>query len=109
MLNRSAVIVRPAQPFMDWAAGLDESEVLPDPAGEQTVYLVPELEDDDQGMRVLRRMWPVIFEAELEGWHTVEADWPQNRTFGMFRKWFTVEWHSVIEDLGDRPLVDDEV
>ncbi len=31
MLNRGVVIVRPKQPYLDWAAGLDDSGILPDP------------------------------------------------------------------------------
>ena len=37
MLNRGVVIVRPKQPYLDWAAGLDDSGIVPDPNGEQTV------------------------------------------------------------------------
>ena len=37
MLNRGALIVRPAQPYLDWAASLDDSGILPDPDGEVTV------------------------------------------------------------------------
>lgn len=34
MINRGVLIVRPKQPFLDWAAGLDDSGVLPDVEGE---------------------------------------------------------------------------
>src|SRR5438552_13898383 len=46
MLNRGVVIVRPKQPYLDWAAGLDDSGIVPDPNGEQTVYLIPSYADD---------------------------------------------------------------
>ena len=46
MLNRSALIVRPRQPYLDWAASLDDSGLVPDVAGEHTVYLAPGFEDD---------------------------------------------------------------
>jgi hypothetical protein len=46
MLNRCALIVRPKQPFLDWAAQLDDSGLVPDVKGEQTVYLVPEFDYD---------------------------------------------------------------
>jgi hypothetical protein len=41
MLNRAALIVRPAAPFLAWAKSLDDSGAVPNPAGEQTVYLIP--------------------------------------------------------------------
>ncbi len=42
-----------------------------------------------------------IFENELYGWHTDEAAWPKGRDFAMFKKWFEIELHSVVEDLCD--------
>jgi len=38
MLNRAVVIVRPKQPYLDWALSLDDSGLVPDPGNEQTVY-----------------------------------------------------------------------
>ena len=108
MLNRGAVIVRPKQPFLDWAASLDASDILPDRDGEKTVYLVPECEDDFEAVEVLSQVYDIIFEEELFGWHTRESDWPKNRTFAMFRDWFDVEFHSVIVDICDYSLEDDE-
>ena len=47
MINRAALMVTPAQPFIDWAAGLDDSGILPDPDGEKTIYLIPEFRHDE--------------------------------------------------------------
>ena len=69
MLNRAAVILRPKKPYLDWAAGLDDSGVLPDDKGEQTVYLVPEFGFDDEGAEILERVFAELFERELFGWH----------------------------------------
>ena len=108
MLNRAVLVVRPKQPYLDWAAQLDESGLVPNAEGEQTAYLVPQFDDDDEGQKVLRRVFVEVFERELFGWHTDEAAWPRKRTFALFQKWFTVELHSVVEDLCDSELVDDE-
>ncbi|MCC6140644.1 MAG: hypothetical protein IT389_08515 [Nitrospira sp.] len=67
MLNRAASIVRPKQPFLDWAAGLDDFGLVPDAESEQTVYLVPEFESDEEGLRILQRIYAEIFERELDG------------------------------------------
>ena len=108
MLNRGALIVRPKQPYLDWAATLDDSGLVPDVTGEQTVYLIPSFEDDDEAERILKKVYAEIFERELDGWHTDEAAWPQNRTLAMFKKWFQVELHSIVEDLCGYELADDE-
>jgi hypothetical protein len=108
MLNRGVVIVRPKQPYLDWAAGLDDSGVLPDVDGEQTVYLIPGFESDDEAWELLEECWAAIFENELFGWHTDESAWPAGRTFAMFKAWFTVELHSVVEDLCGFEITDDD-
>jgi len=108
VLNRGVVIVRPKQPYLDWAAGLDDSGLVPDPTGEQTVYLIPSYEDDGEAWTVLESVYPMIFEHELAGWDTDETTWPQGRDFAMFRDWFAVEFHSVVEDLCDFEIVEDD-
>ncbi len=108
MLNRSAVIIRPRQPFLDWAAQLDDSGLVPNIVGEQTVYLIPEYDDDFHAMEVLAEGFDLIFESELFGWHTRESDWPKKRTFAMFREWFDVEFHSVVDDLCDYAIENDD-
>ncbi len=107
MLNRGALIVRPARPFVDWAAALDDSGLLPDPAGEQTVYLVPGFEGDDEARRILEKAFGTVFENELSGWCTDEAAWPADRTLEMFLEWFDVELHSTVEDLCGYGIEDD--
>ena len=109
MLNRAALIVRPKQPFLDWAAGLDDSGLVPEVADEPTVYLIPEFESDEDGRLVLKHVYAEIFERELDSWHTDPAAWPQKRDFKVFQEWFSIELHSVIEDLMDDVLVDDDL
>jgi len=108
MLNRAVLIVRPRQPYIDWAAGLDDSGLVPEFEGEQTAYLIPSFEDDAEAEAVLKQIFPEIFERELEGWHTDEADWPKMRTFAMFKQWFHLELHSVVEDLCAYELVEED-
>lgn len=50
----------------------------------------------------------VLLESELEGWYTDEALWPKNRTLELFNKWVHVEYHTVVIDVVDAPLLDDE-
>ena len=108
MLNRTALVVRPAPPFVAWAASLDDAGTVPDVDGEQTVYLVPPFDDDADAQRVLKIVYARIFEQELFDWYTDETRWPQKRTLALFRQWFTLEWHTVIEDLCDFAIADDD-
>ena len=108
MLNRAALIVRPAAPFLDWMAKLNDSGILPEPDDEQTVYLIPAVIDNKDIERKLKLVYARVFESELFDWHTDKADWPKNRTFAMFKRWFKIEVHSVVEDLCAGPILDDD-
>ncbi len=106
MINRSVLIVRPKQPFLDWARGLDDSGLLPDVEGEQTVYLVPEFDDEESTQAIIETIYAVVFENELWEWHADSSTWPAHRDLATFLKWFSLEWHSVVEDLCAYALVD---
>ena len=101
-VKRAAVCIRPKQPYIDWANGLEEdgvkigSEFMP----EETVYLIddiPEGSIDPEAM--LEPYYAVIFEEELGAWHRVEADWPKRCDFETFQAWFEIEVHSMVLDL----------
>lgn len=108
MLNRSALIVRPAEPYIKWATSLNDSGLAPDAIGEQTIYLLPEWDDQKEAERLLKRVWAEVFARELQNWYTDESTWPKKRTLKMFKEWFKIEMHSMVEDLCDDPLHDDE-
>lgn len=107
MLNRSVVILRPKQPYLDWAESLNDGGTVPTVDGEKTVHLLPVNESDDDGSQTIEQCFEGLFESELAAWHEIEADWPQNRTYAMFQEWFSVEWHSLVVDLCADPLKDD--
>lgn len=110
MLNRSSVIVRPKQPFLDWVTSYESSDIsFQDVGHEQTVYLIPEYLNDLDAHQVLKSIYETIFELELEGWCVDENKWPSMRTLGVFKEWFTVEFHSMVIDLCGDPIVDDEL
>ena len=108
MLNRGVVMVKPKQPYLDWALGLDDSGLVPDTDEDRNVYLIQSFESDEEAWEILETVYDSIFENELWGWHTDPAGWPQNRTLEMFRAWFDVELHSMVEDLCDDTFVDDD-
>ena len=109
LVNRSVVIVKPKQPYLEWAKkddaeGLAE-EVFEGLREEPHVYLLPDWEDTASREEVLQDYWPVVFEAMLEGWVTVESMWPKGRSFEMFHEWFEIQMMSMLADLDlDEPL-----
>lgn len=108
MLNRSLIIVRPKQPFLDWATSLDNSGLDPELEGNETAYLIPEFDDEREAQRILQRMYEEVFQRMLSSWNTQESCWPKPRTLALFHEWFDIQHHSIVEDLGDDALEDDE-
>ena len=111
MLNRCTVIVEAKQPFLDWLKSLpDPPEVSLDQVNsDQTAYLLPEYAFDNEQGSLLKQFYDLIFEEELLAWWNDEKDWPETRDLATFKKWFDVEFHSMILDLVEHPLLDKDV
>jgi hypothetical protein len=107
-INRSLVVVKPKQPFLEWLNSLEEDDVdltLEELQYDSSTYLVPEFETDDEQMEILEWCYSYIFENELMAWYTYEPEWPDNRDLKKFLEWFEVEFHSNVTDLvTDEPL-----
>ena len=102
-INRSLIVVKPKQPYLDWAFHCREpmEDMILDRLREDTTaYLVDEVLDPGDEERMLRKYHKQIFENELAGWTTDESEWPVRRGFKTFLEWFEVEFHSVVLDLG---------
>ena len=110
MLNRSLLAVRVRQPFLDWLRNLPDPidpEITLQVVNEDgSAYLLPSYDDEEERNELLRMGFDVIFEDQLASWWSDEADWPK-RSLEVFFEWFEVEWHSMVEDLVDGPLVDE--
>ena len=109
-LNRSAAVVRPRRPYLEWALETDASDlaqqVYEDSQKNPHVYLLPQTETDEDRKEVQEGAWAALFEYELMAWHTDPEGWPQNRTMKMFFKWFDVTFCQTVEDITKDDLVD---
>lgn len=109
MLNRSLVTVKAKEPLRQWLLSLPDpcdhslEQINEDPAA----YLLPVYEDDNHRDRIIKKFFVLIFEYQLAEWWTREEDWPAKRDFRTFKQWFDYEFHSVIDDLVNAPLLDD--
>jgi hypothetical protein len=110
-INRSVAIIRPKQPYVDWANQLPDANrktSLSDLQEDCTVILVPEYDNDDDAKKYIDKIARDILENELFSWCTNEDWWPQNRTKAMFWKWFDVELHSEVIDPSEEPIMKEE-
>ena len=108
-LNRSAILVTPNEPYLQWAAHIDrEAASLAEPLrGSTAIYLVEGAESDDEESRVLRRHFRSIFDAELAAWSEDTRVWPKPRDMATFRAWFKSEVQCLVVDLEDDALVEE--
>ena len=100
-INRSVAIIRPKQPFIDWANQLPDAESktsLEDLKDDCLAILIPNYEDNDEANGYIDEMAEDIFEEELFSWCTHKPWFPKNRTKKMFWDWFEVEFHSIVID-----------
>lgn len=107
-LNRSAVVIRPKQPFLEWLHGADPTSrhiALEELSRDPAIYLVPEADDTDDAKELLREMCGQIFTEQLESWIVDRRMWPKDRGFDAFCCWFDFQHHSMLIDLCDEPLI----
>ena len=108
MLNRSAVVIIPKQPFLDWVNSVDDVGTVTADDMQKMIYLVPDYEDPADADKVLKKVCDEIFCRELEGWHTDEEAWPQDRSFKVFKQWFDVQHYEIVTDVGRGPIENDD-
>ena len=115
VVNRGALVLRYKEPAVQWINDADPSPssgplTLESVNDERTVYLISDRagEDSKSFERWLKRHYAEIFEMELEGWYTDPDLWPKQISYELFRQWFDPELHTVLIDLGDGAIFDDE-
>jgi len=100
-INRTAIIVKPIQPFYDWIESINEDTPSAQEL-EPLIYLIDEDIDDFDGW--LKKNSEKLFHMALEGWTTNKKKWPQKRSYKMFREWFKVEIATMVYDMECEPV-----
>lgn len=107
-LNRSVLVVKPKQPFLDWLHAADPTShrlTLQELVREPAIYLIPECDTNEEVVEVLRERCEDIFDEQLAGWFADTTTWPADRSFDVFCHWFDYQHHSMLIDLCDQPLI----
>lgn len=100
-INRSAIIIKPLQPFIDWCSNLYPEDM--DDIKETRTYLISEdIEDIDFW---LEKKFDKLFTFELTSWHTNKKEWPQKRNYKMFKEWFQIDISTMIYDFEINPIL----
>jgi hypothetical protein len=117
MINRNLIIVKFKQPFVDW---INEADPHPGSgSGSGTRMSIEEVNDDSPAFLIhdyasedfenwLEECYELLFEQVLEEWYVDPTLWPQDRTLKLFKAWCDVEVHSMVIDMVDASLEDDD-
>ena len=97
-LKRSAIAIKPRQPFIDWLLKYDPEMMMTEEIREATVYLLPDFETVEEIETWLKKYFSELFAEQLFQWYIDESMWPQNRTFKMFTAWFEYSLHTMVFD-----------
>ena len=114
ILNRTAVSIVGAQPYVDWTRSHSTDAdtglltvVRARPFG--STFLLPELELEEDAQEWIEENAAWIFEFQLSAWTEDESEWPETRDIKTFREWFTIDLHSVVVDVGDDDIDGEEL
>jgi hypothetical protein len=108
LINRTAVIIQPKQPCVDWintsVPANDAPMSLPDLRQDCTALLIREFDSDAARSRYLAKLKPTLFVMELASWNRDPNTWPEDRSARAFNAWFDLEIHSIVWDTVDGPI-----
>lgn len=99
-INRTAIILKPMQPFIDWCSNLYPEEL--DDIEETKTYLISEDIEDINAW--LSKKFDKLFLFELESWSPNKKEWPQKRNYKMFKEWFQVDISTMVYDFEKSPI-----
>ena len=112
LINRQAVVVRRAQPFVDWVQSVDEQldadhtpledELIRGPAN---IYLLRDFDYMEDLEKHLKKRARDILEEELAGWFTDPDLWPDERGWKTFDAWLDWELIDIVCDVEGSPVV----
>lgn len=110
-VNRSALIVRPREPYQQWVSGLNDgsADMTESIREECSVYLVSPDPREEEESAPIDLYYKRIFALELEAWHTDPSQWPPVRDYPTFKQWFDVEAQSIVADLESSRLLTEEI
>lgn len=115
LINRATIILKAQQPAVDWinsceVDGKTKPVTLAEVNEDGSVYLVSE----DVDCIDEARAWAILNAETLimefcDGWWADEKVWPKDIGPELLIEWFDLEYHSMIIDTCDAPIVKEEL
>ncbi len=114
VINRTAVTLTGAKPYIDWTRATDADRdkgmltvARAKPYG--SAFLLPEFELEEDVQEWIEENYTWIFALQLSNWTEDETLWPSPRDLNTFRDWFTIEIHNLVVDIADDEIEGEEL
>jgi hypothetical protein len=114
VVNRTAVSIVGAEPYIDWMRHHDADAVKgtltvarAKPYG--TAFLLPEFELEEDVQEWIEENAAWLFEFQLEAWTEDRSVWPETRDLHTFRRWFRIDIHNLVVDMADDEIEGEEL
>ncbi len=105
VVNRSAIVIKPKEPYLDWANEVAQTmESMDELRQQSTVILIPKSAYQDHAEIFLRENCVRIFERELDAWSPARELRPANPDYETLTAWFDIEVHALVLDLSEDSL-----
>lgn len=100
LASSSAVILRAREPFIAWLHSLGvSSDELAAAERETEVFLVPEVDRDQDVREWVQQHWSVLLASMAGNWARNQDDWPREMSQERFHEWFQVDVAAAVTDL----------
>ncbi len=112
LLNRTAITIRPRQPYLDWANSFTDGGPTLQVARARTygtAFLLPEAEFESEIEAWIEENSTWLFDFQLSAWSEDESRWPADRGAKAFGEWFELEIHDAVVDLSEAELEAEEL
>lgn len=103
--NRSVVNLYPTKLYLEWLNYIRGSDVcLGLNEIEPISFLINDFDNNSEFEYWLEDNYHLLFEIRLNYSCVDKSLWPEDKTFGVFKKWFDVRYCNLILDLEDRSI-----
>lgn len=115
IINRAVIIIKPKKPAVDWINRLNPikggKKMSVIAAGQDSlIYLVPrDVESYIHAHEWVMSNVDTLFAEFLDGWYQDGSLWPKVLGAELFEKWFTIEYHSMVIDTIDEPVLKEDM
>ncbi len=111
-VDRSAALIKPKQPFLDWLKSVEEKELditLAQLQCECNMFLIPPYNTPEEAVAYIDEIYLDLFKIELSGWYEDPAVWPEDMSLQAFWEMFEISFHSMVIDTQEAEIQNDPI